>query len=120
MVVLRSTAVLLRGHQQRASPQSRYDLDQPDAGLDTRGEPVKYIVIAIVALAIAVPAFAGGSDNSNASYCGATHGAFADQNGNFGFLGQDHGGGTPGYHGGAVGQEPGATGYNNSSVDCAP
>ena len=44
--------------------------------------------------------------------------AFADQNGDFGFLGGL--GGTPGYHGGAVGQDPGATGYNNSHVDCAP
>lgn len=52
-----------------------------------------------------------------ASDCGATHGAFANVNGNFGWLGAL--GGTPGYHG-AVGQEPGATGYNNSSVDCSP
>ena len=44
-----------------------------------------------------------------------THGAFADVNGNFGFLGED--GGTPGYHNGAVGQDPGATGYNNSHVN---
>jgi hypothetical protein len=79
---------------------------------------MKYIIIAIVALAIAAPAFAVGSGDSNASYCGATHGAFADQNGNFGFLGEV--GGTPGYHNGAVGQDPGATGYNNSHVDCAP
>jgi hypothetical protein len=35
-------------------------------------------------------------------------------NGNFGFLGEA--GGTPGYHGGAVGQEPGATGYNDSTA----
>ena len=26
--------------------------------------------------------------------------------------------GTPGYHDGAVGQDPGATGYNNSHTDC--
>lgn len=51
------------------------------------------------------------------SACGATHGAFANVNGNFGWLGEL--GGTPGYHG-AVGQEPGATGYNNSHVDCNP
>ena len=78
---------------------------------------MRLVIIAIVALARAVPACAG-SDNSNASPCGATHGAFADVNGNFGFLGTA--GGTPGYHGGAVGQDPGATGYNNSHVDCTP
>jgi hypothetical protein len=50
------------------------------------------------------------------SPCGAVHGAFANVNGNFGFLGEE--GGTPGYHNGAVGQEPGATGYNNSHTDC--
>jgi hypothetical protein len=63
---------------------------------------------------------AGPSDGSNASPCGAVHGAFADSNGNFGFLGQA--GGTPGYHNGAVGQEQGATGYNNSlaSKNCNP
>ena len=50
----------------------------------------------------------------NASPCGAIHGAFANVNGNFGFLGEV--GGTPGYHDGAVGQDPGATGYNNSTA----
>lgn len=63
------------------------------------------------------PVFAAGSDGSQASACGATHGAFADVNGSFGWLGPL--GGTPGYHN-AVGQEPGATGYNNSHVDCNP
>jgi hypothetical protein len=29
-------------------------------------------------------------------------------------------GGTPGYHDGAVGQDPGATGYNNSHLDSPP
>ena len=79
---------------------------------------MRLVIIAIIALAMAVPAFAGGSENSHASACGATHGAFADVNGNFGFLGAV--GGTPGYHDGAVGQDPGATGYNNSHVDCTP
>ena len=51
---------------------------------------------------------------NDASPCGAIHGAFADVNGNFGFLGDA--GGTPGYHEGAVGQDPGATGYNNSTA----
>ena len=45
---------------------------------------------------------------------GPVHGAFANVNGNFGWLGAD--GGTPGYHSGAVGLEPGATGYNNSTA----
>lgn len=70
---------------------------------------------AVMLVALAVPALAA-ADN-HASECGATHGAFASVNGNFGWLGEL--GGTPGYHG-AVGQETGATGYNNSHVDCSP
>ena len=66
-----------------------------------------------IAMALAIP---GVAFANNASSCGATHGAFANVNGNFGFLGQE--GGTPGYHGGAVGQDPGATGYNNSNTNC--
>lgn len=72
---------------------------------------------AVILGSLAVPALAAVGDN-HASACGATHGAFASVNGNFGFLGEV--GGTPGYHGGAVGQDPGATGYNNSHVDCNP
>jgi len=72
-------------------------------------------LFAVASLVLAGMAFAG-SDSSNASPCGAAHGAFADVNGNFGFLGPF--GGTPGYHGGAVGQDPGATGYNNSHTGC--
>jgi hypothetical protein len=53
---------------------------------------------------------------NEASPCGAIHGAFANVNGNFGFLGEV--GGTPGYHN-AVGQEVGATGYNNSTASAA-
>ena len=48
---------------------------------------------------------------------GAIHGAFANVNGNFGWLGAD--GGTPGYHDGAVGQDSGATGYNNSTASAS-
>lgn len=82
----------------------------------------KKIVFAGAATAImfgslTIPTFASGAgDGSQASACGAVHGAFADVNGNFGFLGQA--GGTPGYHNGAVGQDVGATGYNNSHTDC--
>ncbi len=54
---------------------------------------------------------------NDASPCGAIHGAFANVNGNFGFLGDA--GGTPGYHDGAVGQDPGATGFNNSTASAA-
>lgn len=69
----------------------------------------------LMATGIAVPALAAGAgDGSQASSSGACHGAFADVNGNFGWLGPL--GGTPGYHG-AVGQTPPATGYNNSH-DC--
>jgi hypothetical protein len=74
---------------------------------------VASVGISVILLAgSAVAAFAA------PSACGATHGAFANVNGNFGFLGEL--GGTPGYHNGAVGQDPGATGYNNSHVDCNP
>ena len=58
--------------------------------------------------AVAIPAISHAAPSAS----GACHGAFANTNGNFGFLGEL--GGTPGYHGGAVGQDPGATGYNNS------
>jgi hypothetical protein len=82
----------------------------------------KYIVgigaAVTIAIGAAVPALAAGSgDGSNASSCGAVHGAFADTNGNFGFLGQEFQG-APNYHGGVMGQEPGATGYNNSHTGC--
>ena len=68
--------------------------------------------LAVMSLAL-VGATAASADN-NAAPCGAAHGAFANVNGNFGFLGES--GGTPGYHDGAVGQDAGATGSNNSSV----
>jgi hypothetical protein len=74
----------------------------------------KVFLTIMVATAFVVPTAA--SADNNASTCGATHGAFADVNGNFGFLGGV--GGTPGYHNGAVGQDPGATGYNNSHTGC--
>lgn len=81
----------------------------------------KYVIGATAAVlsvgALAAPALAAGSgDGSNASACGAVHGAYADVNGNFGFLGGD--GGTPGYHNGVTGQDVGATGYNNSHTNC--
>ena len=71
--------------------------------------------LALVPAAMSGTAFAAG-DGSNASPCGAVHGAFADVNGNFGFLGAE--GGTPGHHDGARGQDVGATGYNNSHTNC--
>lgn len=74
----------------------------------------RLITLATVVATLALPAVAGAD---NASTCGATHGAFANVNGNFGWLGAD--GGTPGYHSGAVGQDPGATGYNNSTASAA-
>jgi len=63
-------------------------------------------------------AFAATTPNntSNGSYCGSYHAARADVYGNYGSLGSE--GGTPGAHNGAVGQDPGATGYNNSHGDC--
>jgi hypothetical protein len=93
-----------------------------NAGVEQAQNKVrKYFVAGTISLLLAsfaaVPVFAAGSSGSKASPCGATHGAFADVNDNFGWLGPL--GGTPGYHG-AVGQQTGATGSNNSSVDCNP
>ena len=77
---------------------------------------IKKILVGLAASAVvlgatAAPALAAPGDQASA--CGAGHGAFASVNGNFGWLGAL--GGTPGYHN-AVGQELGATGYNNSHL----
>lgn len=75
--------------------------------------------------ALAIPALAAGGIN-NASPCGAVHGAFNFQNIQYGGgHGQGYNsssfgrnGGSPASHDGAVGQESGATGYNNSNTNC--
>lgn len=79
--------------------------------------------ILIAATVLAVPAFGAvgayadqGGNADNGSACGQAHAARADVNGNYGFLGGA--GGTPGYHNGATGQDPGATGSNNSQSTC--
>ena len=72
----------------------------------------KFLTAAIVAASMAVPSAAFAQAGDDASDMGQAHGAFAVTNGDFGFLGEL--GGTPGYHNGAVGQDPDATGYNNS------
>jgi hypothetical protein len=77
----------------------------------------KLIGLLAAVAALAIPTVA--SADNHASACGQAHGAFASstqETGNFGWLGAL--GGTPGYHNGAVGQDPGATGSNNSSVVC--
>jgi hypothetical protein len=108
MVVLRSITVFA-GERQHDS--------EPAEPAREKEANVKYMVIAVVALALAGASFASnGSENREPSACGAAHGAFADANGSFGFLGGE--GGTPGYHNGAVGQDTGATGYNNSHTNC--
>jgi hypothetical protein len=71
----------------------------------------KIIALATAVVALAIPATALAAP----SYSGAQHGAFANVNSNFGWLGQEYQG-APEYHNGAVGQEIGATGYNNSNV----
>ena len=77
--------------------------------------------LAVPGIVLAAPALADnsgqGGSGTPASSSGATHGAFADQNGNFGSLGSQ--GGTPGPNH-VVGQDPGATGYNNSHVSEPP
>jgi hypothetical protein len=57
-----------------------------------------------------------GAASAGPSPCGAIHGAFANVNGNFGEIGQDRG---DGFNSGVVGQDPGATGYNNSTASQA-
>jgi hypothetical protein len=79
---------------------------------------MKTIVMAVLALTVILSFAAAPMVVAHAMSCdGAIHGAFANVNGNFGFLGAA--GGTPGYHGGAVGQDPGATGYNNSTASAS-
>jgi hypothetical protein len=96
----------------------RYDIKTGVSKIKTKTA----VVISAIALsasglgmAVVVPAVSHAAPN-NASSCGAAHGAFANVNGNFGFLGEV--GGTPGYHNGATGQDAGATGFNNSHTDC--
>ena len=54
---------------------------------------------------------------SKASACGSAHGAFSYFDGETNLGVNSEGPGTPVYRGG-VGQEEGATGYNNSHTDC--
>ena len=76
---------------------------------------MKNIVMAVLALTLVLAFAAMPVVAAHAQSCvGDTHGAFANDNGDFGFLGAL--GGTPGYHDGAVGQQPYATGYNNSTA----
>ena len=82
---------------------------------DPEGERMRRITLAIVTVVAALGIGVGGA-SAEPSPCGAVHGAFANDNGNFGFLGQEWQG-APNYHGGVVGQEPGATGYNNSHYE---
>jgi hypothetical protein len=53
-----------------------------------------YLAAFAGALAFSGAAFAAGKNETapNSSPCGAAHGAFANENGNFGFLGQDYSG----------------------------
>lgn len=72
--------------------------------------------------AMAVPVFAERPEYgeqpgySQASECGAGHGSFGYFNGDTNLGVKSLGPGTPTYHNGAVGQEEGATGYNNSTL----
>jgi hypothetical protein len=74
-----------------------------------------FMLAAALSLSLSGAALAAGKgDGSNASPCGAAHGDFADVNGPPAI----GAGGAPSLHGGATGQEPGATGYNNSHTAC--
>lgn len=80
---------------------------------------MKLIMLAgAFSLSVAGAAIAAANDTApNRSACGAAHAAAANENGNFGWIGQDYQG-APNYHGGVRGQEPSATGYNNSHTNC--
>ncbi|MGH3084133.1 MAG: hypothetical protein ACRDNP_08765 [Gaiellaceae bacterium] len=76
----------------------------------------KFITIAAAAAVLAIPAAASaGSGYSTqpgfASCNGSAHGAFGAFSGDHNLAG-----GSPAYHDGAVGQEAGATGFNNSTA----
>ena len=64
------------------------------------------------------PAYGEQPGYSKASDCGSAHGSFAFFDGDTNLGVKSLGPGTPEYHDGATGQEPGATGYNNSHTDC--
>jgi hypothetical protein len=97
---------------------------------ETKVKKIIALATAVVALAIPATSLAANGNaspsNNPASDSGIQHGAFAvdyGPDGNFGFLGGL--GGTPYYNGSytqaddekAVGQDQGATGYNNSHVN---
>lgn len=69
---------------------------------------------ALMLVSTAVPAFASPAAPNAQCGTGASSGAFLMGEYNYGdYLSH---GGTPVYHDGAVGQDAGATGYNNSQV----
>ena len=74
------------------------------------------LITAVAAIGLAVgigaPAMATPANPATPSQCGAAHAASADVNGPMAQY-VAHGG-TPALHDGATGQDPGATGYNNS------
>jgi len=55
---------------------------------------------------------------AQASDCGTAHGSFAYFDGDTNLGVNSLGPGTPEYHDGAIGQDAGATGYNNSHTGC--
>lgn len=92
-----------------ATGRSRRPVERGELVMMIKKAVVGAILCAVMLGAVSAPASAAPSP------CGEAHGAVASENGNFGWLGAL--GGAAGYHG-AVGQEPGATGYNNSHTNC--
>lgn len=78
---------------------------------------IKVSIFAAALLVSGAASAAQGDNTNNGSTCGQDHAARADVNGNFGDIGKVYQG-APNYHGGVQGQEPGATGYNNSHTNC--
>lgn len=90
---------------------------------------IKKFLVGAAASAVMLSNFAGAAFAAHPSYgeqpgysqasdCGSGHGSFGYFSGDTNLGVKSLGPGTPTYHGGATGQEPGATGYNNSHTGC--
>ncbi len=79
---------------------------------------IAMLAMAAVPALAARPGYGEQPGYGQASACGQAHGSFAYFDGDTNLGVNSLGPGTPTYHNGAVGQEPGATGYNNSQTDC--
>lgn len=82
----------------------------------TGGAIATMLSLSVVPAFAARPEYGEQPGYAKASECGQGHGAFAFFDGETNLGVNSLGPGTPTYHGGATGQELGATGYNNSHL----